>query len=450
MFRKPIKFFLALIIAKFFYTLIKSFPSKNKQSKPGEIALKICPTFLKHFDLPDKVIAITGTNGKNTVTNLINNVLKKNNYQTISNNAATTTSIVTALIKNANYQGKTTADAAIFKIDPFFSKNIFQYITPTHLLCTAIFRDYSQPKSDAESIFKNLNKSIPKQTTLILNADDLISSQLSPKNEKYYFSVKNVLKKSTTNIVQDIQSCPNCNTPLKFKHRHHHHIGQINCKKCNFAQPKANFICSKKDKTLTIKEKENINQYPLISDTIYNIYNITATISLLRTIGLKPGDIKQGLEKATLIDKQEVAYQKEKIEIISILTKNKNPISNSLTFDYINHLNGNKIVVLMTTDSLDKLYGSEDISWLYDTDFEFLKKRNIKQIIACGNRAFDLNIRLQIAGIKNDLIFLNNNYQNIYELINFKKINKIIIAYEANSYQHAHNLKTKIVGELND
>ena len=129
-----------------------------------------------------------------------------------------------------------------------------------------------------------------------------------------------------------------------------------------------------------------------------------------------------------------------------MLSKNQNPISTSLTIDYISNLKGNKSIILLVTDTKDKHHGSEDISWLYDTDFEFLNKSNIKQIICCGERCHDLNLRLKLAGIKEEIILTNESYDHIKELIDFNN-EKIIILSALYSYKKAEKLKKELRGE---
>ncbi len=450
--RKNLRFILALLIAKISFFVIKIIDKNRGTNKPGEIALKICPDFLSRIGLPPNIIAVTGTNGKTSITNLINDVLLDQEYTTIINNAGSNmdTGIASTLIAECSLRGKIKQQWGVFEVDERVSPRVYQHIIPKYLLCINLFRDSIKRNGHAEFIFNKINQAIPKETTLILNADDLITSSLQPNNPRLYFAVENVLKKSSKNIVQDIQTCPNCHELLNFQYHHHHHIGRTFCKKCKFSSPKADFICTKIKDELTITEKKQADDYPLISKTIYNIYNQTAVITILRTIGLSPETIKNSLKKSKLITNRENSYQKGKQTITTILAKNQNPISTSLALDYTANLKGNKIFILLVTDTQDKAHGSEDISWLYDSDFEFLNRKDIKQIIVCGSRCFDLSVRLQLAGIKEKTIYYNDNYQNIHTLIKNKNIDNIIIAYELYGYAIAEKIKNNIVGDNND
>ena len=57
-----IRFYIALILAKLSIPALK-ITGHNATDFPGKLALKICPDFLKDIAKPEKIIAVTGTNG---------------------------------------------------------------------------------------------------------------------------------------------------------------------------------------------------------------------------------------------------------------------------------------------------------------------------------------------------------------------------------------------------
>ena len=77
---KKIQFFVALYAAKLAQSLMKLL-GRNATYLPGMIATKLCRDFLRHLTPPKTVIAVTGTNGKTTVSNLITSILKDNGYR---------------------------------------------------------------------------------------------------------------------------------------------------------------------------------------------------------------------------------------------------------------------------------------------------------------------------------------------------------------------------------
>ena len=65
-----LRFLIALWVAKLSIVALK-ITGHNGTNFPGVIAIKICPQFLRYIGKPKRIIAITGTNGKTTVTNMM-------------------------------------------------------------------------------------------------------------------------------------------------------------------------------------------------------------------------------------------------------------------------------------------------------------------------------------------------------------------------------------------
>lgn len=449
--KKTFRFYLALFISKIISYIIRLFFKDRGTHLPGAIAIKICNKFLSMVKVPNTVIAVTGTNGKTSTSNLIKEVLVKNNISVINNSKGSNMApgIASCIIEKCNLKGEVKEDVAVFEVDERGSFQIYKHIKPTYLICTNLFRDSIKRNGHSEFIFNMLNNNIPKSTKLILNADDLISNRLSIENERIYFSLNKISDDVKNNIVRDINVCPLCKSKLEFDYVHYHHIGYAHCTKCSFKSPKGDFIGTDidfKNKKIFIKENKEKYEYKMISDSIYNLYNLIGTVAVLRTYGLSHKQINNGLEGLKLKATRYDSIKNNDIEVLSMLSKNQNPISTSLTIDYISNLKGNKSIILLVTDTKDKHHGSEDISWLYDTDFELLNKKDIKQIIVCGNRCYDLSVRLKLAGINENIILTKEDYNDIETLIIKDNIDKVIILYELYGYDIASQLKKKVAG----
>lgn len=215
---KSFKFYIALWCAKTGKFIATKVLRRNGSILPGKIALKICPDFIGKIEKPRTIIAVTGTNGKTTVCNMIEDVLRDNGYDFIDNKlgANVNVGVATTLINGANFLGKTKKDLAVLEIDERSSVKIYPYLTPTYLICTNLFRDSMLRNAHSEFISNILTKYIPKKTKLILNADDLISCNIAPTNKRVYFGIDKLTTDENVchNIVNDMPTCPKCDSKL--------------------------------------------------------------------------------------------------------------------------------------------------------------------------------------------------------------------------------------------
>ena len=115
---KGIRFFAALYAAKL-ASLALSVMHRNGTHMPGVLAMKICPDFLGRMDKPKTIIGITGTNGKTTTANMINDILADNGYSPVNNRAGSNIlgGVATTLISAVNLRGKTVKDLAVLELE---------------------------------------------------------------------------------------------------------------------------------------------------------------------------------------------------------------------------------------------------------------------------------------------------------------------------------------------
>lgn len=452
--KKTLKYYLAFYLAKLSVVALKII-RRDATQFPGKLAVTICPDFLKMIEKPKTIIAVTGTNGKTTVCNMIEDCLKANGYEFIDNQLGSNTNsgIASTFIKGANLRGKQKKNMAIFEIDERSAIRIYPFMTPTYLICTNLFRDSLMRNAHTEFISNILTSNIPKETKLILNGDDLIVSNLAPENERVYFGINRLETDTDTceNIARDIIVCPKCDSKLEYDFVRYNHIGRAKCSKCDYKSPKIDYEVTNinlENKTMLVKHEEQEEQYDLINNNIINIYNMLATITLLKELGLNKEQINPILKKQKIVDTR---YSKEKvgdIEVITQLAKGMNPIACSRAFDYVRKENGNKAVFILLDDLHEAANGSENIAWHYDTDFEFLNDDSIKQILTAGARYLDTKVRLEMADIPMEKVTCQRDEVSLVDKLNIEGIDKIFILHDLYSIKLKEEIKDKVIKKV--
>lgn len=242
--RSP-RFYFALLFAKATAKVMKLIGRKGT-SMPGSWAIILCPDFLGRMPRPKYIIGITGTNGKTTVSNMVEDVLTQCGYEFTCNRSGSNvaTGVASSLIANSTLFGKPKKDLAVFELDERSAPRILPFIKPDLLLCTNIFRDSYKRNAHVEFILDILNTYIPDSTKLVLNADDLLCSSLKPSNRRVFFSIDPLPNdvEEAPNLVQDVRVCPHCGATLEWDLRRYHHIGRAHCPQCGFTSPEARYL----------------------------------------------------------------------------------------------------------------------------------------------------------------------------------------------------------------
>ena len=444
--KNTVRFYVTITIVKIATKILKLL-GRNATHLPGWMANKLCPDFLGHLEKPERLVYITGTNGKTTVSNLTAEVLKDNGYDYINNASGSNVSegVVSALLSKSSFFGKSRCKLAVLEVDERYSPLIYPYMPPDYLLCTNLFRDSYKRNAHTEFISGVLNSQIPKHTKLILNGEDLISNHLAMENERRYFGINCPDGHSSSdNIIKDIVACPNCGALLKYDYIRYNHIGRAHCPNCDFGSPELDYSVEKIDyenQRCFIKMPGGTCEFKLIGSNVTDIYNMLAAIALLSELGLEVSQIQKSFEKIKVVESRYYSENVHGKELVISLAKGQNPIACSRICDFIRHETGTKAVVCMMDDCYDAKESSENIAWIFDIDFEFLNDASVKQIVLTGVRNADYHLRLLMAGIPEEKIVLCEKEEDAASYVDYAAVEKIYILHDIYSVQYENAKK---------
>lgn len=441
------RFLFALWMAKLSVPALK-ITHHNGTDFPGSLALKLCPDFLSHVSQPETVIAVTGTNGKTTASNMLTDILESSGKRVMSNRAGSNiaSGISTTFIRNCNMTGKVTKyDIAVLEVDERSSPRVYPFIKPDYVMITNLFRDSIMRNAHPAYIADILTKYIPKETKMILNADDLISASVSPENERVYYGIDKMDTDvvDCINLIDDVRICPQCHTKLQYAYRRYHHIGKASCPNCGFHSPNANYLAQNVDianKTMTVREGDSTYDYNLITDSAFNVYNMVTVIAMLRQLGYSHEDIQKYMQNTAITATRHSKEEVGDVRLIRQMSKEKNALAGSRAFDYISHCEGRKEMLLMMNCLGDTQHWSENTCWIYDADFEFLNDDNIVQLVCAGARCMDYKLRLLMAGVPEDRIICEYDEFKAAELLNYTPGDDLYLLYGTDSLARAYKV----------
>lgn len=407
-------------------------------SFPGKIAEQIDKNILKKFKLPDKVIVVTGSSGKGSTTKIIAHAFRSLNYTVAHNKEGgnQTTGVITTLIKNSSLSGKIKTDVVVLEMDERYIKYVLPIIKPTDVVITNVTRDQPPRQRHPEFIIEEIEKGLDEKVHLYLNANDPILQKFvkNKKNKVTYYGIEKLKNSYKDNLFNSLNStiCPKCNSSLTYEYYHIEDLGKYKCsnKKCDFEMPKPKYkITDFKGKDITIDKKYKIT---LNNDMLYNLYNTLAAFSVLAEYKLDKNKISSAISKLNKDKKIYSNYQINKREVFVLNNKCENSSTYNQSMLYTFNNKKEKTIVI-GWEEISRRYLWDELSWLYDVEFELLKE-NTHSFIVAGPQRYDIAVRLKYAGIEEEKIKIQkdlysakedikNSKGDIYAILNFDYIN---------------------------
>jgi hypothetical protein len=374
---------------------------------PGLVARKLYPGIIGAVRHPARVVVVTGTNGKTTVSNLLTEALQGEGLRVASNRIGSNLAagIATTLIGAVTWTGKSRADIAVLEMDERSAKLVLPGLLPDVLVCMNLTRDSIKRNAHPAYIAWILSSAMPASTSLVLNADDLIAASLgSDANPRTYFAVDRLSTDGhhPSGAAVDVAICPVCDHTLQWDYWRFNHIGKAHCPHCGFRSPDAAYRAHGIDAAtgrVSLELDGESRSARLINDNIVNVYNEIAVAAVLDRLGVPKDRIVAAFDHLVPPTTRFALEVIGKVELVRLLTKGLVGVACSRAFEYLSSFVGRKAVVLNIDEVSERVTEVENTAWTYDADYEYLADDSLGQVVVGGVRRYDQALRLAIAGV---------------------------------------------------
>ncbi len=419
--------FLTLMLGKLIVKLLKLF-HKGAGNLPGLILLGINRNILGYFKVDCPIIAVTGTNGKTSVTNFISHIFEESGKDVITNKLGNNldTGIVSLFLKLCSPTGKINADYLVLEIDESHVPVIFKKLKLETLVILNFFRDQLDRNGEVETLILKIKGFLETfEGNVILNADDPNVARLgtaNPDNKNVkYFSVEKY-KYATEKIYEagEGKFCPVCGSPLEYEYYQYSHIGRFKCPDCGFGNNEIYLRITDVDLE-NQSFKADGKEYGINNSSIYYVYNMAAVCAAAKLYNIDREILKETLSGFEINNGRMERFSIGKSRALINLAKN--PVGANMTIRVMNETNCEKELMFVLNDNLADGY---DVSWIWDINFEIFK--GVTRVVTSGRRAYDIAIRIKTSGYSPDKIEVYPDLDKAVESLFSTDGEKFIIA----------------------
>ncbi len=402
---------------------------KNAGNLPGCILW----TLTRHkcvriFDVDCPIIAITGTNGKTSVTSYVARLFAETGANIITNSAGNNldTGICSLLLQHCDWKGRVHADYLILETDESHVPVVYSQLELETLIVLNFFRDQLDRNGEVETLILKINEFCKTfKGNLILNGDDPNTARLgraNPDNQNVKYFHAKPYAHATTELFEagEGRFCPFCGSALTYEYYQYSHIGKFACPDCGYGTYTPYVTAEDIDLD---KPSFRIGEHtytPALS-SIYHIYNMTAVTAAAHLYHIDNKILTDAIANYTV--KNGRMEQFVLGENPAVLNLAKNPVGANMTLRVMNEMAGEKELLFVLNDNIaDGL----DVSWIWDINFSVFER--VSRVVTSGTRAHDIAVRIKCAGYDASKIVVRPQLDAAVEELNTTSGKKFVIA----------------------
>ncbi len=382
----------------------------------------------KMFKVDCPIIAVTGTNGKTSVTNCIAQLFEQSGKKIIINKEGNNldTGICSLLLRHCDMSGKVDADYLILETDESHVPVVYSQQKLETLVVLNFFRDQLDRNGEMETLIQKINGFCKTFSgNLILNGDDPNTARLGRANpdnknvryfhaEPYAFATKEIFEASEGRF------CPFCGEALEYDYYQYSHIGKFRCNNCGFGNNEPYMTAKDIDLEKPVFTADGHEYSPKLN-SIYNVYNMTAVASAAKLYNISSDVTENVINNYTVNNGRMESFMLG--DRHATLNLAKNPVGANMTLRVMNEMQGEKELLFVLNDNVaDGL----DVSWIWDINFSIFER--VTRVVTSGTRAYDIAVRIKCSGYDASKIVVKPDLDEAVEELARTEGRKFVIA----------------------
>jgi lipid II isoglutaminyl synthase (glutamine-hydrolysing) len=368
---------------------------------PGKILWKIDPGAVDALAarLTHGVALVSATNGKTTTTAIAARILGAEHRLAWNRAGANLLSGIGSALVSANG-----ADLGLFEVDEAALPEAVERTRPRSIVLGNLFRDQLDRYGELELVaerWRAAAAALPSATSLVVNADDPIVGDLAAGREHALrFGIDDPRHaRPSLQHAADSKYCLRCGTPYDYAAAYVGHLGDYRCSQCGHARPELDVAAREIEfrglwaSRFQLVTPEGEVEVDLALPGLYNVYNALAAAALASTVGASLDQIRRGIETfSAAFGRFERIGSGGKTVVLLLV---KNPAGAN---EVLRTLETGGIPPVLVLALNDAIADGQDVSWIWDVDFEPLLER-AGRVVVTGARAQELGLRLLYGGL---------------------------------------------------
>jgi lipid II isoglutaminyl synthase (glutamine-hydrolysing) len=369
---------------------------------PGKVLWKLDPRAIDALAarLPSGVVVMSATNGKTTTTAMAAEILEGSHRLAWNRAGANLLSgIASALVASRK------ADLGLFEVDEGAVPEAVERLRPRIVAFGNLFRDQLDRYGELELVAERWREAVTRlsrETTFVVNADDAVLADIvDGRPGVIRFGLDDPRQARPLQHAADSKYCVRCGAPYTFAAAYVGHLGDYHCPSCDHRRPALDIAARDielrglRSSRFVLATPEGTTHVDLQLPGLYNVYNAVAAAGIALAVGASLADVRSGIERfSAAFGRFERIPAGGKAVVLLLI---KNPAGAN---EVVRTLETGVPPVLIVALN-DAVADGQDVSWIWDVDFEPILER-AGLVIASGGRAAELGLRMTYSGLSRD------------------------------------------------